>query len=175
MKSLLITGILLAVMLSGCSKEPPIPDIPEEYSSWTRMNKEELNYPIPGHEENYRIIYINETGEEARFTENSGTPSITYPKGTIIVKEIYKGFDIQADAKPNSLTVMIKDPDYPDSRSGWIWLVKDLNTGTKTVISQEFCVTCHSNANEKHSFGGGNPGNEFRDYAFFTPPGAGLQ
>jgi len=40
-----------------------------------------------------------------------------------------------------------------------------------------FCITCHANANEKQSYGDGNPAEEFRDYVYFVPgegaPGSG--
>jgi hypothetical protein len=70
-------------------------------------------------------------------------------------------------------TVMVKAPDDPRAKGGWIWLVKDLASGKETVFTTNYCVTCHANANEKHPYGDKNPGEEFRDYLFIIPPGQG--
>lgn len=44
-------------------------------------------------------------------------------------------------------------------------------SGDESVITQEFCVTCHSNANEEHSYSDGNVNNDFRDFVFFPYQG----
>jgi len=49
-------------------------------------------------------------------------------------------------------------------------------TAKETVITEEFCITCHGNANESHPYGDKNPNNEYRDYLFFPyPPPAPIQ
>ncbi|RPJ03990.1 MAG: hypothetical protein EHM28_14230, partial [Spirochaetaceae bacterium] len=72
------------------------------------------------------------------------------------------------DAKPTSLTVMIKSPDDPRARGGWLWIVKNPATNRETVMRNQFCITCHANANESHPYGDKNPNREFRDYVFFV-------
>lgn len=169
-KSILVT-VALATLLISCDRDNEGKGglIPDEYTNWTRLNREELNYPIPGHMSNYRIAYINETGENPDITEQEDELSYSFPEGTVIVKEVYHGFEIEKDDEPFQLTVMIKDPKNPQARGGWLWIVEDLETGEETVFTHEFCVTCHANANEKHPYGDGNPKEEFRDYVFFAP------
>ena len=153
---------------TGCTKDEKI-SIPRDYSEWQRTTTIELDYPIPGHENNYRIIYINAIGEDPRVENQEGKKQITFPKGTIIVKEIYSGFDYTPGDKPAMLTVMVKAPDDPSNRGGWLWIVQNEEEGTQRVLDSEFCITCHTNANEEHPYGDNNPNEEFRDYVFFLP------
>jgi hypothetical protein len=148
------------VILISC-KPKPADYIPADYSSWTRINREELDYPIPGHESNYRIIYLNEVGLEAE-----GYP---FPEGTKIVKEVYSGLDPAEGEEPIMLTTMVKAPDHESARGGWLWIVVDGESGNETIITEEFCLTCHDNANEEHPYADGNPDEEFRDYVYFVP------
>lgn len=156
---LLFLGILL--LLSGCSNRKNEPLVPDDYGGWKETTDIELNYPIPGHENNYRKIFINDIG-----LKRTGPPH-DYPDGTIIIKEIYEGFDYNAGRKPMMLTVMIKDRENPLARGGWLWIVKDSATKEENILTQEFCITCHGNANEEHPYGDLNMNNEFRDYVFF--------
>lgn len=169
LKSVLTAAVLGAVLIS-CNRDNEGKDglTPDGYTNWTRLNREELNYPIPGHMSNYRTAYINERGENPDITEQGDELSYSFPEGTVIVKEVYHGLEIEKDDKPFQLTVMIKDPKNAQARAGWLWVVKDLETDEETVFAHEFCVTCHANANENHPYGDGNPKEEFRDYVFFA-------
>lgn len=160
-------GAGLVLSFFSCAKEAEGPLIPEGYASWRRTTEEELDYPIPGHEDNYRIIFINDKGENLTVSDAGGRVTHDYPDGTIIVKEVYQGFEYDSNSKPMMLTAMVKDRDNPKSRGGWLWVVKDLSAGQETIMTQEFCFTCHGNANERHPYGDRNPDNEFRDYVFF--------
>jgi hypothetical protein len=163
----MITGF---VVFASCNKEEKAPLIPDDYRSWKRITDNALDYPIPGHESNCRIIYINATGAQVQPTEKNNRVFYDYPEGTIVVKEIYAGLEPpEKNETPENLTVMIKDAQHPDSRNGWLWIVKDLKTKEETIIDYEFCVDCHANANERHPYGDENPNEEFRDYVYFPP------
>ena len=87
-----------------------------------------------------------------------------------MIKEIYTGSGESVSGKPSMLTIMVKRKDHPSARGGWLWIVKKPDSGDETVISEEFCITCHANANEKHPYGDRNPEGEVRDYLFFPYP-----
>ncbi|MCF7928303.1 MAG: cytochrome P460 family protein [Spirochaetales bacterium] len=164
--ALCVMVIAFTVSAASCSnKEETL--LPDDYSEWKRTTSEELDYPIPGHEEHYRRIFINETGTEPAVTEQNGRRIYDYPDGTIIIKEIYEGLDYQEGDQPARLTAMIKDRDNSQSRGGWLWVVKDLESEKEQIFDGELCVTCHANANEAHFYGDNNPDEEFRDYVFF--------
>ncbi len=152
-------------LLVSCNKKDKVL-VPEDYKNWT-VTVDNLNYPIPGHENHGRKIYVNDVGKRVTARNKNGRVYYSYPKGTIIVKEIYPRLKVNRGDKPISLTVMIKDPDNPLSRGGWLWVVKDMKTRKERIIDYEFCVDCHSNANETHPYGDKNPGNDFRDFVFF--------
>ena len=63
---------------------------------------------------------------------------------------------------------MIKAPGDERASADWIWLVKNPDTGEEEIMAKsEFCVNCHSSANNEHPYGDLNGNNEFRDYVFF--------
>ncbi len=163
----LSVALLLVLSLGACSEKVHTPLVPADYSDWARVNRIELDYPIPGHMDQYRVIYINDTGSSVAITDRNGRLFYDFPEGTIIIKEIYSTLNPSEDEDPHSLTVMIKNPDHPDAREEWLWIVKDTASGDESVISQEFCITCHSNANEEHPYNDGNMNNDFRDFVFF--------
>lgn len=158
--------ILATLLLTTCRKEPGRL-VPEEYSGWKSTTDAELNYPIPGHEEHYRKIFINSTGEMVSTEIRGDGLYYEYPDETMIIKEVYNNLILDADDRPVQLTVMIKDPEHPQSWGGWIWMAVDFETRNEQIISYEFCYDCHRNANENHPYGDGNPNAEFRDYVFF--------
>lgn len=158
----------LALFLSGCSRtEEPI-SVPGEYETWERLNTVELDYPIPGHESNYRIIYINDKGLQVEIEETDGEVRYNFPEGTIIAKAVYEGLDPPPDAKPVMVTGMVKSSDHAKARGGWVWVVKNLGSGEERIIEEAFCYTCHAAANESHPYADGNPEGEFRDFVFFV-------
>lgn len=167
-----IRGVLavLAVFtgFTGCTEKAEELHVPDNYSSWRRVNDVELDYPIPGHESNYRIIYMNDIGFEAETVKAGGKEELHYPAGTIIAKAVYEGLNPEPGADPVMVTAMIKNPDHPNARGGWVWTVKNLGTGEEQIIEGQFCFTCHSAANESHPYADGNPREEFRDYVFFS-------
>lgn len=162
-----LAALSLLIGLVSCAEKAAEPIVPTEYSSWGTTTKLELNYPIPGHENNYRKIFINNVGENPTITTRSGEVHYDYPDGTVIIKEIYPGLNYVPGSEPAMLTVMVKDRENTKSRGGWLWVVKNLSIQKENVITQEFCVTCHENANEPHPYGDGNPDAIFRDYVFF--------
>jgi hypothetical protein len=158
-------------LFPSCAKQEQQQRIPSDYDSWSRVKTEELDYPIPGHESHYRIIYINKEKIEDYLTvqEDNGKNRYEFKAGTIIVKDVFPSLQKQDSDEPFQLTAMIKAPDEAQSRGGWLWVVKDLETQEEKIIDHEFCITCHANANESHPYGDNNPDEEFRDYVFFAP------
>lgn len=155
---------------AACQQTVDIPDIPPDYRAWARSTEAVLDYPVPGHEDHFRKIYLNGLGEQMTITQKNNRGYCEYPEGTIIVKEIYAGLSAPAPQEdPILLTVMIKDGDHPQARGGWVWLSQNYDTGETHVIDYDLCVDCHANANEQHPYGDGNPAQEFRDYVYFPP------
>ena len=163
-----LTAMAAIVLFLSCRKEEDVPAVPDNYSDWERIHEVELDYPVPGHESNYRIIYMNERGRDVEISQDNGRRGFTYPEGTIIAKAVYEGLDPGPGAEPVMITAMVKQADHPNARGGWVWVVKNLNTGDERVIEEAFCYTCHTAANESHPYADGNPEEKFRDYVFFA-------
>ncbi|MEM5947026.1 cytochrome P460 family protein [Spirochaetia bacterium 38H-sp] len=163
MKKLFLFSIFIMLFFS-CSAGKKDYTIEDDYRSWKRTTNIELDYPIPGHGSAYRRIYINPTGENVKIEKKGNWESYIYPEGTVIVKEIFNKKPA-GEEKADILTAMIKAPNDPNSKNGWVWIMQRGNTAT--IITDPFCVTCHENANESHPYGDGNPGAVFRDFVFF--------
>ena len=166
--SLLLSAAVL-LMIVGCKSESEVNFIPEDYREWPATTDTKLQFPIPGHEDNLRKIYINPQGLEYKKTSEAGTNRYFFPEGTVIVKEIYQGFTPGPKAAPAQLTVMVKKPEHPKAQGRWLWIVASSAEGQENIVENEFCLTCHSNANEQHPYADGNPKEEFRDYVFYLP------
>jgi len=167
--ALLALGVVIGGLaaLTGCGDREPKSMVPEEYRAWESTTEVELDYPIPGHEQNLRRTYINERGTEVETEARAGRVYWSYPEGTVIIKDNYPSLDPAPGETPMNQTVMVKRPDDPRSRGGWIWIVKDLKSREERIIDYEFCFDCHAVANESHPFGDENPDEEYRDYVFF--------
>jgi hypothetical protein len=161
-----LLALIVCSILSGCVDDAPQLLFDEPYAEWTRTVEEPITYPIPGHGENRRVIYINEIGKRVLpVSDSEDRISLDYPEGTIVLKENY---DDVAGTNLRNLTIMIKSSDDTRARSGWIWINKDARTGAEMVFNDStFCITCHTAANEPHPYGDGNPQGEYRDYLFF--------
>jgi len=160
------------VGFTACQQKEQPKLTPENYRSWNTMVENFLDYPIPGHESNSRMIYINKIGEDVQITEENGRVSYQYPEGTIIVKEIYSKLEPpQEKEQPINLTIMIKDSRHSHAHalSGWVWLVTTPETGEEHILDYNVCADCHTNANEPHPYGDKNPNADFRDFVFFPP------
>lgn len=165
--ALLLTVLL--TLLTGCSRQETVDFIPADYRSWPRTTNTTLQFPIPGHEDNLRKIYINPEGLDYDRELEDGKLHYFFPEGTVIVKEVYDGFDPAPDEPPKQLTVMVKKPEHPKAQGGWLWIVAPSAEGRENIVENEFCLTCHSNANEQHPYDDGNPREQFRDYVFYLP------
>ncbi|MCP4404095.1 MAG: cytochrome P460 family protein [bacterium] len=166
---------VLLLFLASCRQQQTEDKLelpsPEEYRSWNMSIDAMLNYPIPGHRDNFRVIYINQIGESVGISDRDGRIHHEYPEGTMIVKEIYKGLDPPEDGEePIELTIMLKDSRHPKAQEGWLWIVKGFEPEKVNIFERNFCVDCHANANEEHPYGDRNSGNEFRDFVYFPPP-----
>lgn len=158
-------GAIILAMVS-CSPEEPLSLIPPGHASWKRTTSQVLDYPVPGHEDNLRVIRMNDTGFAYTITADDG---LVFPEGTILTKDVYMGRSPADGAQPVMVTAMVKAPSDSRARGGWVWVVKDTKTGRETVQTGDFCVRCHHDANEKHPYGQRNPDAEFRDYVFMVP------
>jgi hypothetical protein len=155
-------------VVASCTKPPRAALIPDDYASWKKTTETVLNYPIPGHEDRFRVIHINDVGLGfSRASDGSGR--VDFPDGTVIAKEIFAVANPGPADKPVMITGMVKASSDTDARSGWLWLMKDLASGKENVYTGDFCVRCHANANEKHPYGSKNPSGAFSDYVFFIP------
>lgn len=153
----------LWLALASCAEEP-IEYLDVDYQTWERTVAEDLTEVVPGHGAGLRRIYINRTGTDAT-TDSDGT--VRYPDGTVIVKEVYAVPDPRPGEEPLVLTGMVKAPEVSDSRGGWIWVVRNVQSGEETVFAEEYCITCHANANESHPYGDQNASESFRDFVFY--------
>ena len=172
LKALWTTGVsFLAVSatLVGCTPGKPTIYATPDYHSWKRTTDVVLDYPIPGHQNRFRIPRMNDVGFTAKPTMDNGKRRWDFPAGTVIVKEVYQTTKPAPGEQPIQLTIMVKAPKDPHSQGGWLWITRDLPDGKEAVFMGNFCITCHANANEKHPYGDGNPKEEFRDYIYFVP------
>ncbi len=158
---------LATVLLFSCSASQARKYLPDDYSGWEKTTDTVLNYPISGHENHFRIPYINETGEKPVVTVKNNRKYYDYPTGTIIIKEVYQNLTTPAPGeKPIMLTAMVKAPNDPNALGGWVWIVKTPDN-KETIFKSDFCITCHNDANSAHPYGDKNPDGDFRDYVFF--------
>lgn len=166
--TVLVVLFLTLALAGSCAKAERPPLLPAGHGNWRTTTDVRLDYPIPGHEDRFRVIRMNEKG--FGFSGSAGEPGgFVFPEGTIIAKDIYAVSDPGPDDRPAMVTAMVKAESDPDARGGWLWVVKDLEKGAETVMTGDFCVRCHANANEAHPYGWKNPGAVFADYVFFIP------
>lgn len=159
--------VVTVLAATACSPSAPKSRVPGDWTTWRKSVDRILNYTIPGHGDKARVIYVNALGWE--YAGRAGSGRLEFPEGTVVVKEIYASGNPAPGEKPVTLDVMVKAPGDPDSRGGWLWLVKDLASGKETVMTSTFCQTCHANANSPHPYGDKNPEGAFRDYLYFPP------
>jgi len=165
----LLVSIVALAFVSCAAKEEAKTYLPSDYTAWRRTTDVVLDYPIPGHEDHFRVIKMNETGFGIEPRAEDGRRRWEFPEGTIIVKEIFEGSKPVPAESPVMLTAMVKAPADPRARGGWLWITKDLAANKESVITGSFCVNCHGNANEAHPYGSKNVDEEFSDYVFFIP------
>lgn len=161
-----ITVLLFLCMGVSCKeKAEPIESYISGYKDWKRATKVELDYPVPGHGDTYRIVYANDISfkPDMKKTEGQGI-AVIMQNGSVIVKEVYKSKN-DAGKKEPALTYMVKDKDYPGSINGWVYVLKKPGENSK-IITGRMCVGCHEAANERHPYFDGNKNNSFRDYLF---------
>ena len=168
---ILLSVILLPLaLLAACTAKPEnLALIPDDYNTWGRTTELRLDYPIPGHEDNFRIIYMNGLGFGFSRATEGYDERVVFPEGTVIAKEVYEGSSPEPGSTPMMVTAMVKASDNPVARGGWVWVTKDLAMGKEMVITGDFCFSCHTNANEAHPYGNKNPDELFHDYVFFIP------
>jgi hypothetical protein len=162
-------GLASVLLLSSCARRPEPSYASADYPGWARTTQVVLDYPIPGHENRLRIPRMNPIGFTALPRRSGGRLVWSFPEGTVIVKEVYASARPSPGEAPIQLTIMAKQSADKRAQGGWLWITKALPGGAEMVFTGNFCVTCHANANEKHPYGDGNPGEDFRDYVYFVP------
>jgi hypothetical protein len=156
-------AVAALVFLTGCSA----PLIPREWGSWEHLAPVTVSTPIPGHEEPIRSSYLNQVAESVTPQIQNGVSTTTYPAGSIIVKAGFKGSVLPGQSEsPAKLYAMVKRPEDPRARGGWIWVVRTGDDPREIVVDAPYCVDCHGYANKANPYGDKNPGGDFRDYVF---------
>ncbi len=164
MKVIYLFAAVFFLSFVSCSPRKDSQFVMGDYHAWNKPVSAALTYAVPGHENRYRIIFMNDIAWNA----NRGG-ALDFPKGSIIIKDIYAGNTVKEGEKPIVATFMYKDPENPEALRGWVWGMKDLVSGVENKMNYDFCITCHDNANEAHPYGDRNPGNLFRDFVFLPP------
>ena len=96
--------------------------------------------------------------------EEDGIKQITFPDGSMIIKETYEK-DKPVENQVPTLTIMVKDSQSPHAKDGWLFFMKAPDKPSMFVAGK-MCHGCHIAANEKHPFFEQNPTGEFRDFVF---------
>lgn len=163
--------VFCSAFIFSCApqEKKSIKRIPSDYTSWKLSTEKKLDYPIPGHENRFRIPYINAIGLDFTSKLINGKNRIEFPEGTIIAKDIYANNPPLANEKPVFATIMLKASGDSEAMGGWLWIMRDSATQEETIVKNRFCLNCHANANEAHPYADGNVNEEFRDYVFFVP------
>ena len=168
-KARALAAVLALFMCAAAGAAAAAPLLPKDWSKWTRTTDVLLNYRIPGHEDHFRIPFINDIGMKVTTTIRDGRTVWEYPKGTIILKEAYQGLTAPAPGeKPIRVYGMVKDPKNPKARGGWIWVVWDTATKKESIFESPLCIDCHSYANAPHPYGDKNPKGDTRDFVYFS-------
>ena len=166
----LASATAIAACLASCSGGE-VSLVPADYRSWSRATERPLDYPVPGHLDNYRVVYANDAARRWSTETRDGRTIVTYPAGAVFVKEVYAGSGRPAEgASPQMLTVMVKAPGDRRAVRGWLFVTRNPATGEEGVVKQQLCAECHAAANDRHTYGEGNPAGELRDGVFIRPP-----
>lgn len=166
-------ALLALTLATACAKPEASARIPADWSVWRRTTALKLDYPIPGHNDAFRVIRANAVAFAPSRRAENGRSRIDFAPGSIVVKEIYAENPPPAGAKPISLYYMVKSPADEAARGGWVWGTVDLASGVQRDMPGGFCAGCHANANEPYPYADRNPDSEFRDFVFFPPGLAG--
>ena len=89
MTTIALACLAAALALVGCQKPPQQRLVPADYRGWTRVPEEPLRYPVPGHLDNARVVFVNPIGTRALSETRDGRVVDRYPEGTILVKEVF--------------------------------------------------------------------------------------
>lgn len=158
---------LLALVLTACQEETFARiDQADNYPNWNISHAGDLVEQVPGHPVFLRRIYANDA---AYNVDPDSDGNVVFPEGALFMKEMYFGEVPDDSAGPDALVGMYKDSTDPRNRGGWVWFSQDPATGQQTVLDEEFCITCHANANEEHPYGDRNIAEAFMDYVYYPP------
>jgi len=90
-------------------------------------------------------LRFNATAQAALDTTGELAIGGTFPTGSILVKEVYTGGNLDLYA------VMKKDPSNGNASSGWTWAEYDTDGSTITSVTAKgtACVSCHASADNR--------------------------
>lgn len=158
---------LCLFLLTGCGGKDSkgtaftVPD----YSSWSEPAGTTLDYPVPGHGDTLRKIFVNEIAAGVRKeTDDKGRARYIFPDDSIFIKEVYQTEEDIAVGK-KALTIMVKASENTASQDGWLYYMQK-HGETATRIDGNMCIGCHEAANDRHIYFDRNSERAFRDYIF---------
>jgi hypothetical protein len=155
---------LIILFGAGCkNSKSDIYTVPD-YKDWKKPVPEVLNYPVPAHGTENRVIYGNDLAFKVGYTLNNGRKIYRFPDGAVIIKENFAPEDTELKGKPD-LTIMVKDSAGEGALDGWHYYMKHGDEPAMPVRNK-MCIDCHSAANESFPYFDKNPDEDFRDYIF---------
>ena len=164
----LCVSVLFAATACDKKEKQPVAPVPVDYQSWKKPLPKSLDYPIPGHGDSRRIVYINKKGLEATFVKDrNNRTAVDFPDGSILIKEVFKREGVGYGTIPQ-LVVMVKDRHNQEAQDGWLYYVRNPGSPQVTLIKSQFCVGCHDAANEVHPYFDNNLEGMYRDYVFLN-------
>lgn len=155
---------LLVVLIISCMKMEEKYQTIGDYTKWKKPVDKVLDYAVPGHGKDLRVIYANSKAFEVKQKKKGNQIRYKFPDGSIIVKAIYAN---KADVGKNEkmITYMVKESKNPKSQDNWLYFMQ--KKGEKPVlVGSKMCIRCHEAANETHQYFDGNKNGDFMDYIF---------
>lgn len=150
----------VCVLLMSCASGPDDPNATKPdafngYKSWQKVNAATITGDSTGvlgsaheGETGFREVYVNSTGAAA----SSGSASLPYPVGTVIVKESFKDSD-GSKGSLTGLTIMAKRAGGYDSENGdWEYLMVNSKMKVRAQGKLEGCISCHLAADNDFVF-----------------------
>lgn len=113
--TIFITAIISLSIITSCTnKTKPIETYISGYKGLKTATNVELDYPVPGHGNTYRIVYANNISfkPDKKKIEGQGTDVIMH-EGSVIVKEVYASKNDVGKKEPE-LTYMVKIKTFQD-------------------------------------------------------------
>ncbi len=147
----LILCLAASLALFSCATKNDDPnatkvEIYKGYQSWTKVNSQTITGDTTGvlgkaHEgsSGFREVYVNAKGAGA----SSGSASLPYPEGTIIVKDSFKNAGGGKGAL-TAVTLMVKRSGGYDAENGdWEYIMLTPKMKVQAQGRLSACISCH--------------------------------